>query len=365
MTARWRKDLERLQELVEPAAPPDVTIDQLRDLQVRLLSGNAATIKVAQEVPFVTGQYASTGGTGNTVNPFTTVQREEVGTILKITPQITGDNTVLLKIEQEVSSLAANSRATGAVDLITNKRTINTNVLVDDGGLIVLGGLMSDQLTDSEQRVPGLGSIPLLGNLFKVRSSQKTKTNLLVFIRPKIIRTAEQAAIDQPTGIRQAVALGLGHLRARGHTAPALMLNGDKNPAEIIASVKNGIYCTNFTNGQVNIGAGDFTFYVKNGWLIEDGKLTRPGLGINILSTPKGLMTGRAATQAGVGGEIGATNENFMFTSLFQLSDCFWIKVSLNLRLASGDSLQCLGVHDFVGCLPYLCIVAREWRISG
>ncbi|MCC7198756.1 MAG: type II secretion system secretin GspD [Gammaproteobacteria bacterium] len=160
------------------------------------MDNEEAQIKVAQEVPFVTGQYTSTGGSSTSVNPFTTVQRQEVGTILKITPQITDDNTVLLKISQEISSLAANSQAVGAVDLITNKRTIETRVLVDDGGMIVLGGLMSDTLTDTESRVPGLGSIPILGELFRVRSSHKTKTNLLVFIRPKVLRTAEQAAIE-------------------------------------------------------------------------------------------------------------------------------------------------------------------------
>lgn len=169
------------------------------------MDNEEAEIKVAQEVPFVTGQYSTgqtgttTGGT-NTVNPFTTVQRQEVGTILKITPQITDDNTVLLKISQEASSIAANAKAeAGAVDVITNKRIINTKVLVDDGGMIVLGGLISDSLTDTEKRVPGLGSIPLLGQLFKVRSTQKTKTNLLVFIRPKILRTAEQIAIETNT----------------------------------------------------------------------------------------------------------------------------------------------------------------------
>lgn len=158
------------------------------------LDNEEAQIKVAQEVPFLTGQFTNTGGTGNPVNPFQTIQRQEVGNILKITPQITDENTILLKIEQEASSLVANSGI--ALQQITSKRTISTRVLVDDGGMIVLGGLIEDRLTENEQRVPGLGRIPILGNLFRVRNTKKTKTNLMVFIRPRVLRTAEQAAIE-------------------------------------------------------------------------------------------------------------------------------------------------------------------------
>ena len=161
---------------------------------VLTLDNEEAQIKVAQEVPFITGSYTNTGGNNNgTVNPFPTIQREEVGTILKITPQITDDSTILLKIEQEASSLAASS--SGAVDLITNKRTINTRVLVDDGGMVVLGGLISDSLQENRQQLPILGSIPLIGELFRSRSTRKTKTNLLVFIRPRVLLNAEDAAI--------------------------------------------------------------------------------------------------------------------------------------------------------------------------
>jgi general secretion pathway protein D len=161
------------------------------------LDNEEAEIKVAQEVPFVTGQYTNTGTTTNgAVNPFQTIQREEVGNILKITPQITDEDTILLKIAQESSGIAAAASQVSSNDLVTNKRTITTRVLVDDGGMIVLGGLIEDRLTESESKVPLLGSIPLLGELFRTRSTQKTKTNLMVFIRPRIIRTAEQAAIE-------------------------------------------------------------------------------------------------------------------------------------------------------------------------
>jgi general secretion pathway protein D len=157
------------------------------------LDNEEAQIKVAQEVPYKTGSYTTTADGAN--NPFQTIERKEVGNILKITPQITDENTILLKIEQEASGISVAASAV-AGDLVTNKRTISTRVLVDDGGMIVLGGLIEDRLTESEQRVPLLGSIPLLGNLFKVRNTQKTKTNLMVFIRPRVLRTAEQAAIE-------------------------------------------------------------------------------------------------------------------------------------------------------------------------
>jgi len=169
------------------------------------LDNQEAQIKVTTEVPFLTGQYASTqtaatavtGATGTTtgvVNPFQTIQRQDVGTILKITPQITDDGTVLLKIEQEVSALIKSSIAT--VDVQTSKRVISTRVLANDGEIIVLGGLISDNVTESEQRVPVLGAIPILGNLFKTRSSTKDKTNLMIFLRPKILVNAEQMASE-------------------------------------------------------------------------------------------------------------------------------------------------------------------------
>ncbi|HEX5649154.1 MAG TPA: hypothetical protein VFX69_05800, partial [Steroidobacteraceae bacterium] len=162
------------------------------------LDNEEAEIKVAQEVPFITGQYTNQGiggGNGN-VNPFTTVQREEVGNILKITPQINEGASVLLKISQEASSIAASSQQVSQTDLITNKRTITTNVMVEDGGIIVLGGLIEDQVRESKSQVPFLGSIPLIGELFKTRSVDKVKSNLMVFIRPRILRDGIDAAIE-------------------------------------------------------------------------------------------------------------------------------------------------------------------------
>lgn len=159
------------------------------------LDNQEAQIKVAQEVPFITGQYTNTGGNNNgSVNPFQTIQREEVGTILKITPQINEGDAVILKIEQEASSLSTSTAS--AVDLITNKRVINTTLLVEDGGTIVLGGLIQNEDRRGEQRVPFLGRIPLIGELFRVRQASKIKTNLMVFIQPKILRDGVQASFE-------------------------------------------------------------------------------------------------------------------------------------------------------------------------
>jgi general secretion pathway protein D len=160
------------------------------------LDNEEAEIKIAQEVPFITGQFTTDVTGGGVQNPFQTVTREEVGNILKITPQINEGDSVALKISQEASSLAASSQQVSSTDLITNKRTITTKVLVEDGGIIVLGGLISDQVNESKQQVPFLGSIPILGELFKTRSVDKIKTNLMVFIRPRILRDGVDAMIE-------------------------------------------------------------------------------------------------------------------------------------------------------------------------
>jgi general secretion pathway protein D len=167
----------------------------LQTPSITTLDNEEAEIKVAQEVPFITGQYTNTGGNNNgAVNPFQTIQREEVGNILKITPQINEGTAVQLKIEQENSGITQGVQ--GAVDLITNKRTISTTVLVEDGGMIVIGGLISDTALESESRVPILGNIPIIGELFKTRSGSKEKRNLMVFIRPTILRDGVAAAIE-------------------------------------------------------------------------------------------------------------------------------------------------------------------------
>jgi len=174
----------------------DSNTNILQTPSIITLDNEEAEIKVAQEVPFLTGSFTNTGvnNAQGQVNPFQTIQREEVGTILKITPQINEGDAVMLKIEQEDSSVAQGTQ--GAVDLITNKRTVTTTVLVDDGGVVVLGGLITDTAREGENRVPILGSIPIIGELFKTRSGAKEKRNLMLFIRPTILRDGAAAAIE-------------------------------------------------------------------------------------------------------------------------------------------------------------------------
>jgi general secretion pathway protein D len=147
-----------------------------------------ASLNVGQEVPFVTGSFTNTGGNIGSVNPFQTIQREQVGVKLTITPQINEGDSLLLDISQEISNIAQSVEA--ATDLITNQRIVETTVIVDDRQVLVLGGLLEDVLRESEQRVPILGSIPVLGALFRSQTTDKVKTNLLVFIRPTILRDA-------------------------------------------------------------------------------------------------------------------------------------------------------------------------------
>ncbi|MGH8370525.1 MAG: type II secretion system protein GspD, partial [Gammaproteobacteria bacterium] len=152
-----------------------------------------ADIKVAQQVPFVTGQYTNTtsgttGGNAASINPFQTVTRQDVGLELKLTPQINQGDSIQLQIDAVVSNLTG---ASVGGQPVTNTREIKTNVMARDREIVVLGGLIDRNLIESEQRVPVLGSIPLLGNLFRYRSTQNTKSNLMVFIQPTILRDSE------------------------------------------------------------------------------------------------------------------------------------------------------------------------------
>ena len=173
------------------ALEADATTNIISTPTIVTTDNEEASLNVGQEVPFVTGSFTNTGTAGGAVNPFQTIQREQIGVKLTITPQINEGNAILLKISQEISSIAES--ATGAADLITNQRTIDTTVIVEDGGILVLGGLIEDTLRESTQKVPILGSIPLIGALFRNRSVDKVKTNLMVFIRPTILRDGTEA----------------------------------------------------------------------------------------------------------------------------------------------------------------------------
>jgi len=156
------------------------------------LDNQSASILVGKTVPFVTGQYVTSGSNGSS-NPFQTIEREDVGLKLNIRPQISEGGAVKLDIYQEVSSIdqASSSSTTG---IVTNKRAIDTSVLIDDGQIIVLGGLLEDTVSLSSDSVPGLGSIPVLGALFRYDTRKRTKTNLMVFLRPYVVRDARRSA---------------------------------------------------------------------------------------------------------------------------------------------------------------------------
>jgi general secretion pathway protein D len=154
------------------------------------LDNEEARIIIGQNVPFVTGQFTTPGSGGAAANPFQTIERKDVGTTLRVKPQVSEGGTVKLQIFQEVSSVEDRSLAAG---LITKRRAIESNVLVDDGQVVVLGGLIEEREENSSQAVPGLGSIPIIGQLFRYEARKKVKTNLLVFLRPVVVRTPDTA----------------------------------------------------------------------------------------------------------------------------------------------------------------------------
>lgn len=189
------------------------------------MDNEEAEISVGQEVPFLSGQFSNTGTSSTTgiVNPFQTIDRKDVGITLGITPQINEGDTIQLKISQEVSAVSAGSA--GAVDLVTNKRSLTTTVMVDSGDILVLGGLIDDQVQETERRTPILGSIPILGNLFKFRSVSKNKQNLMIFIRPVVLRDRETA--DYYTRQKYDT---IRNVQLESHSGGISILGGAKRP---------------------------------------------------------------------------------------------------------------------------------------
>jgi general secretion pathway protein D len=152
------------------------------------LDNEVATIKVGQNVPIVTGSFTTTSGTNN--NPFQTVDRKDIGITLKVRPQISEGGTIKLAIYNESSSI--DTSVTTSSGLVLKNRTIETNIVADDGQILVLGGLIQDDSSDGVEKVPGLGDLPLIGNLFKYQKRNRKKTNLMVFLRPVVVRNREQ-----------------------------------------------------------------------------------------------------------------------------------------------------------------------------
>ena len=196
---------------------------------ITTLDNKAAEIVVGQNVPFRTGSYATDG---NTTTPFTTIERADVGITLRVVPRVHEGDTVRLEVSQEVSSLVGS--VAGAADLVTNRRSIQTTVLADDGQTIVLGGLISDDQIRTRSQVPILGDIPILGELFKSRRESKTRRTLFVFLKPTILRDSKSVAAAAATKYE----------RVRGAEAdlqrePSLLL---KPPTVRLPAELDGIY---------------------------------------------------------------------------------------------------------------------------
>ncbi len=177
--------------LLARALESDASANVLATPNLLTLDNEEARIMIGQNVPFVTGQFTSLANAGAaTANPFQTIERRDVGTTLRVRPQISESGTVRLQIFQEVSSVLDRTNASG---IITNRRAIESNVLVDEGEIIVLGWLIEATLSGSESKVPGLGDLPLIGGLFRYESRKRVKNNLLVFLRPVVLRDMEAA----------------------------------------------------------------------------------------------------------------------------------------------------------------------------
>jgi general secretion pathway protein D len=155
------------------------------------LDNELSTIKVGQNVPIISGQFTTPTG-GNTANPFQTIDRRDVGLTLKVRPQISEGGTIKMAIYHETSNVDESTRSSPS-GVTTNIRVIENNVIADDGQVIVIGGLIRDDTSDGEEKVRGLGDIPVLGNLFKYRNRTRKKTNLMIFLRPVIVRSKEDS----------------------------------------------------------------------------------------------------------------------------------------------------------------------------
>ena len=188
--------------LLVRALETDANANILSTPTLLTLDNEEAAIVIGQNVPFVTGQYALTGA-ATTPTPFQTVERRDVGLTLRIKPQISEGGTVRLQIYQEVSSVQDKTNPAG---VITNKRAVASTVLVDDGQIVVIGGLIQDTVNDGVQKVPVLGNIPLLGGLFRYKTRSHSKTNLMIFLRPTLVRDSQRA--DAFTGERYDYILG-------------------------------------------------------------------------------------------------------------------------------------------------------------
>jgi general secretion pathway protein D len=205
------------------ALQDDSTSNILATPNLLMLDNEESKIIVGQNVPFITGQYAQTG-TASSVTPFQTIERKDVGVTLRVKPQITEGGSVRVGVYEEVSSV---SDTTNPAGIIINKRSLESTVLIDDGQIIVLGGLIQDSQSDSTQKLPFLGDIPVAGALFRYDNRTRSKTNLMVFLRPTIVRGAVSSTLttdryDYVIGEQKAI-------RTDPNTIPPILPNMD-NP---------------------------------------------------------------------------------------------------------------------------------------
>jgi general secretion pathway protein D len=230
------------------ALETDAKANILSTPNLMTLDNEEARIVVGQNVPFITGQYTNTGGGTTPANPFQTIVRQDVGLTLRVRPQISEGGTIKLQIAQEISTLvgATLNNPTGPV---TNKRSIDTTVMADDGSIIALGGLIQDVYEGGVEKIPFLGDIPYLGALFRYDSRKRQRSNLIVFLRPEIMRdrdsynnvtqirfqhvVREQGRLEAPTGLlRNEAPLPLPALPGVLPWAPPTPDGGLPNPAE-------------------------------------------------------------------------------------------------------------------------------------
>lgn len=197
------------------------------------LDNEEAQIIIGNNVPFVTGSYANTGGNSGAVNPFTTVERKDVGLMLRVRPTINENGTVKLTLYQEVSKIATET-LTNINGPSTSKRSIESTVLVDDGSVIVIGGLLEDSYSLGQDKVPLMGDLPLVGGLFRNEKRQRQKTNLMVFLRPMVIRdnaTSDALMVDRYEAIRA--------LQQVTQPAPSAVLRG-VSEAPVLPALQGG-----------------------------------------------------------------------------------------------------------------------------
>ncbi|MFX4228007.1 MAG: type II secretion system secretin GspD [Porticoccaceae bacterium] len=216
-----------------------VIIDALRtDSRTTILSSpsvvtldnSEAELTVGQEVPFITGSFTSSNNSSN--NPFQTIEREEVGVKLRVIPQINEGNAVRLEIEQESSSIAGTATSLGTADTVTNKRTISTNVMVGDGQLLILGGLMDDNFGNTDRKVPFLGDLPVLGGLFRSRTNNDDQRVLMMFIRPTILRSPAESSSTTNQRFDYLRSYDIGNGQTLGETPNTVLQQFDNNNQE-------------------------------------------------------------------------------------------------------------------------------------